>query len=1307
MRQNSFVALSARRLYDIGLTYESDTLCRWLDPISHLVNFTLCKRKQSWWFTEENDLQLKPQKLVANQLYPMVYRGEQCLLFVSIQDVKQGLAQYVALPKQDVVSIGRNSGDICYDNPLVSAHHAQLRCLDGEWWIDDLHSANGVYVNHRRIRSVKLQLGDCIYIMGCRILFGVSFLAVYGEGSIALKARLPPYHPSEDCRVVVSHPQCIVRSYPVVDNSEPVTFSLKDPPALAQRERQPILYMLGPSLTMSIASVSSSLFMLQSVMANGQPITTAAPSLIMAGSMMLSTLAWPLWQRRYEKRRERDLICQRNHCYERYLSKQQRTLEALLEKQKMRLNDCYVAISDSCEVWRYELAQGEMHLCIGIGDQPVTMPFSGNDHPLQIHEDDMEQKRQEFLHQRCVLKGVPLILTMHRQRCFSVVGSKALQLAYARYVLAHHVMLYDPHSVLVVIACKEEDGNLFPRFLPHQFNEAGYRLLCHDIRSMAALAIQIRQAERPILAISLSAEFTTFLMQNASDLPLALLACHEPLPFTERIFLKEGKGQLSHQDFKWHYEEMFDMVIHELCNLQTERMHRTFPKQLSFLEMYHVNTIPQLQVEKRWQQRDSENSLQAQIGVTADGGVMTLDLHERSHGPHGIVAGMTGSGKSELLITLLLSLAINYSPCDCAFVLIDYKGGGMAKALERLPHTAGIITNLHGSLIQRSLNSMDVELLRRQRLFAQVMEQIGAASMNIDVYQKLYHEHQVSEVIPHLVIVADEFAELKQQEPQFMEQLIRIARIGRSLGIHLILATQKPSGIVDDQIWSNSRFHICLKVADQTDSMDMLKRKEGAQIKTVGRFYLQVGYDELFIEGQSAYAKMPYDPQCSGLGRAFIKEMNAEGRILREWKREVKQAVCSECNALIDELCQLAHKHDLFPPPLWLNPLPETLHYQAVGKDCFALADDPAHCRQFPVAVNANQCNTICFAQRIHDAAQAISSYLSALLRSEADDLPQIILIDGTQDLQIWERSPAIYGRCTLDQSEDITFLMSMLKQEKQCRSSKRWLLVIHHVAAFLEAFENADTWLLDLAFDHGGSGIHVLLSATSMADIRTRLLQQFENYFVFHMQDEQEVHSIIGRTWRFHDNALRAIWKKHEDVYEVQFVQENGIDTQLHNKRDVSHMPILEEYPAYSQLQAEATSSGIVIGRSLSDRKVLTLPLEGNWLISGTQYRPFFTLLKQIAANEQWPIIFGDDLDVLTCETMAILALSPTELMRNLHHPFVNECMQDQNVIWCGLGLEEYRYLWNLPPTISVKSRQDALWCREEVVLFRRIITL
>ena len=97
-----------------------------------------------------------------------------------------------------------------------------------------------------------------------------------------------------------------------------------------------------------------------------------------------------------------------------------------------------------------------------------------------------------------------------------------------------------------------------------------------------------------------------------------------------------------------------------------------------------------------------------------------------------------------------------------------------------------------------------------------------------------------------MFIISDEFAELKAQQPEFMDQLISTARIGRSLGVHLILATQKPNGVVDDQIWSNSRFRVCLKVQDKADSMDMIKRADAAEIKQTGRFYLQVGFNELF-----------------------------------------------------------------------------------------------------------------------------------------------------------------------------------------------------------------------------------------------------------------------------------------------------------------------------------------------------------------------------------------------------------------------------------------------------------------------------
>lgn len=248
------------------------------------------------------------------------------------------------------------------------------------------------------------------------------------------------------------------------------------------------------------------------------------------------------------------------------------------------------------------------------------------------------------------------------------------------------------------------------------------------------------------------------------------------------------------------------------------------------------------------------------------GGLFNLDLHEKYHGPHGLVAGMTGSGKSEFIITYILSLAVNYHPDEVAFILIDYKGGGLTGAFEdtergiKLPHLAGTITNLDGAAVKRSLISIQSELRRRQAIFNEARRVSNEGTMDIYKYQQLYRDKIVSEPVPHLFIISDEFAELKAQQPEFMEQLISAARIGRSLGVHLILATQKPSGVVDDQIWSNSKFRVCLKVQEKADSQDMIKCADAAELSQTGRFYLQVGFNELFALGQSAWCGAEYIP---------------------------------------------------------------------------------------------------------------------------------------------------------------------------------------------------------------------------------------------------------------------------------------------------------------------------------------------------------------------------------------------------------------------------------------------------------------
>ena len=191
----------------------------------------------------------------------------------------------------------------------------------------------------------------------------------------------------------------------------------------------------------------------------------------------------------------------------------------------------------------------------------------------------------------------------------------------------------------------------------------------------------------------------------------------------------------------------------------------------------------------------------------------------------------------------------------------------------KLPHLAGKITNLDTAEMKRALVSIQSELRRRQAIFNETRKKLNEGVIDIYKYQKLYHNGLVEEPVSHLLIISDEFAELKQQQPDFMDQLISTARIGRSLGVHLILATQKPSGIVNDQIRSNSRFRICLKVQEKADSMDVINAPNAAELTQAGRFYLQVGYREYFALGQSAWAGSPYIP-ADKLQKKIDKSIN-------------------------------------------------------------------------------------------------------------------------------------------------------------------------------------------------------------------------------------------------------------------------------------------------------------------------------------------------------------------------------------------------------------------------------------------------
>nr|WP_275585518.1 FtsK/SpoIIIE domain-containing protein [Blastococcus saxobsidens] len=241
-------------------------------------------------------------------------------------------------------------------------------------------------------------------------------------------------------------------------------------------------------------------------------------------------------------------------------------------------------------------------------------------------------------------------------------------------------------------------------------------------------------------------------------------------------------------------------------------------------------------IRARWQLEGRTTRLVAGSGLH---GPFSLDL--RTDGPHGLVAGTTGAGKSELLQTMIASLAVANRPDALNFVLVDYKGGSAFKDCVHLPHTVGMVTDLDAHLVERALTSLGAELKYREHWLAR------AGVKDIDDYIDLQAREPGRPPLPRLLIVIDEFASMARELPDFVTGLVNIAQRGRSLGIHLILATQRPSGVVSPEIRANTNLRISLRVTDGADSSDVLDAPDAARIpkSAPGRGFARLGHGAL------------------------------------------------------------------------------------------------------------------------------------------------------------------------------------------------------------------------------------------------------------------------------------------------------------------------------------------------------------------------------------------------------------------------------------------------------------------------------
>ncbi|MEW6566692.1 MAG: FtsK/SpoIIIE domain-containing protein [Chloroflexota bacterium] len=529
------------------------------------------------------------------------------------------------------------------------------------------------------------------------------------------------------------------------------------------------------------------------------------------------------------------------------------------------------------------------------------------------------------------------------------------------------------------------------------------------------------------------------------------------------------------------------------------------PDEVRLLDLMGAGDPQDIDLEARWLRAlSAPPSLETPLGMRHGHRPLVVDLRQSGQGPHGLIAGTTGSGKSELLLSLLAGLALNHHPHQVNFVLVDYKGGTSMSLLQDLPHTVGVVTDLDGKQTRRALIALRSEMARREEMLARY--QVA----DIDKYHALGHR----EPFPYLFIVIDEFAELKEHFKNDLADILRefvsVAQKGRALGVHLILAMQKPEGVVNDSIRANMKFRACLRVERAEDSRNVLGRPDAYLLpaRPPGRAYFQVGKDEqfdLFQVARVAGFHSPVGEEAAEARRLVIAEVGPDGRRLPLLEVGEQTAPPSkpaqgrtEAQVLVERAVQAAGRMGLkrlpspWPPPLPpLLPLP-TL-FQAAGLRGWdgsawppereavtglpapvALLDQPVHQRQTPFVVDLVQDGNLLV---VGAPGSGRTTFALTLITSLAllfpPDRVHFHLIDfGGHQLQAaFSKFPHVAGIYAPNQSERIRRLLSTLEAELEERKERFGRVGAASLAGYRQAVGGAEALPAIVVLIHNLSG--------------------------------------------------------------------------------------------------------------------------------------------------------------------------------------------------------------------------------------------
>lgn len=1109
-------------------------------------------------------------------------------------------AQIYMLPENCELHIGRTAekqldgrqNHIVINCPFVSARHCTLTRRDGVVTVADNGSTNGLYHNGKRTERALLRDGDVLSFFAVRIILRGNALCFENAGDHLLlrQVQLParrrpaPRKPLQKKDVI-----CNI-SPRLITQMEEETIRLEDAPRNHAAPQINWLSVLGgPAASAAMTAVMA--------LASGGDMSSG---MIWASTAMTSVSAvfasGSYFQQKKKHANDGERIDQK---YQTYLKGVSDRLTAAREKQRKLLEEDYPSPGRCVEIARnrsrtlFNRSQEDadflgVRLGLGAVASKVRAVYQKPD--LMQEETQLQQAARQLAEESAVIDEAPIVSGI--TGCMGVVGAREDVCQLTRNMILSMTAAHSYHEVRLValVPAGELPQWDWIRWLPHCgddrrrtryiFSGADgdmdtldelYEVLNKrgDRAGQEFRTAPVRETPHYVFFVAddrilRNHPIQKYLREPGAHGCSALFCCDRlsglPKECDTIIELSAGSGKIynrcdiaDQQTFRLDActVTQADAFARSLAPLyvQAQGAAAVLPSKISFLEGYGVSRPEELDIAARWHRARPERSLAVPVAAMGGGDVFEFDIHEKQHGVNGIVAGMPGSGKTEMVQSWLLSLAVNFPPQEVSFVLIDFKGSGMIAPFRNLPHLAGSISNLD-TRINRNLIAIRSEIHRREAL----IDRYSSLSIkNVNDLNRAYRKGLVPEHLPILIIAIDEYAEFRKNYPDFGTEIDSLTSKGRALGMFVVLMTQKPAGVVSAKSEDNIKFRWCLRVANFAASREMIGKPDAAKISNPGRAFIKVGEGDVYEQVQSFWSGAPYQPDRKTDAPAPICTLSAGGERLFREKLPMEQKASgsrSEIDVVADYIARHCASEGIAPAErIWTEKLPERIALPelqpngfdgirwpgSTGGAVIGLIDDPASQQQYPLALDLGRTGHILiYGAPVTGKTTLLQTLVMSLSMSNTPDRMQIYGMDfGGWNLSVLRELPHVGGIANDNEPErlkKLIVLLSDLLEERKMAFARVCVgnidayreatgevladivLVVDNIGSALKLYPELDAFFSLITGTGSNYGIYLAATALSTNAVPIRISQNVKFVLALQMVDRSDYTYTVGK---------------------------------------------------------------------------------------------------------------------------------------------------------------------------------------------------